>query len=195
MAFRRHPKRPRGDATLPLFAELAANNQATPRPCRHRPRHADPSAYKQVRAELEGEWKLPLRDVEDLAEAAHREGALEFPFLSPVLFAATLGYAADPYDGGGCGVTGLSPYILHCRRSADVLRWNLRVLHELAHALLRRWREAREGREYTHADVWGLTLMLAVPRSALKLIDLARHVPQYALKLRGQLARAVRAAA
>lgn len=142
-----------------------------------------------------GEWKLKLRDIEDIAEEAHASGALEFPFLSPVLFAATLGYAADPYHGDKCGVTGLSPRILHVRPSADVLRWNLRVLHELAHALLRRWREAREGREYTHADVWGLTLMLAVPRSAVKLIDLARHVPQYALKLRLMLARAVRTAA
>lgn len=148
-----------------------------------------------MRAELAGEWKLKLGDLEDLAEEAHRKGALEFPFLSPVLFAATLGYAADPYHGGGCGITGLSPHVLHVRPSADVLRWNLRVLHELAHALLHRWREAREGREYTHADVWGLTLMLAVPRSALKFIDLARHVPAYALKLRLLIAREARTAA
>ncbi len=146
-------------------------------------------------SELQGEWMFKLRDLEDMAEAVHARGALEFPFLSPVLLAATLGYAADPYHGDRCGITGLSPHILHVRPSADVLRWNLRVLHELAHALLRRWREAREGREYTHADVWGLTLMLAVPRSAMKFIDLARHVPAYALKLRAMLARAIRTAA
>lgn len=182
---------------LPLFAEDVANNQAPPRPrCTHRARrHPDPSAYRQVREELTGEWKLKLNFLGDLAEEAHTRGKAGFPFLSSVLFAACLGYAADPYYGHGCGITGLSPYILHVRPSADLQRWHLRVLHELAHALLRKWAQAREGREYTHADVWGLALMLAVPRSALRTIALARHVPQYALKLRLELARADRAAA
>lgn len=42
---------------------------------------------------------------------------------------------------------------------------------------------------YTHADVWTLTLMLAIPMRTLRHASLARHIPRWAVRLRRALAR------
>lgn len=187
---------------LPLFsAELIAllkpANRQERRCCprARKPRPHDCHSHAAVEAELRGQMLVELKDLEGIAQELHDRSPLTHPFESPVYLAAGAGYAVDAVEGAECGRGGLHPFILEVRPSADIHRWNLRVLHELAHALLRKWREAREGRKYTHADVWALALMLACPSRSFRDVDLAHHVPAWALKLRGQLARVVARAA
>lgn len=66
------------------------------------------------------------------------------------------------------------PGLLFVRPSSDDQRWTIRILHELAHALLRKYRH------HTHADVWALTLALAVPRRKFRHLDIATHIPRWA---------------
>lgn len=64
------------------------------------------------------------------------------------------------------------------------------MLHEVAHRVI----EPHEP-HHSHADVWALTLALAVPRGHLRRIEEAHHVPAWALRLRRQTARAIPRAA
>lgn len=149
-------------------------------------------AYAEVHAILERPWLVDVALIEGIANDVHERADLPDPFAlgSGQLLAAHLHYLVIPRHDVGCGVSGLLPRILLVRSSADDLRWNLRVLHELAHALL------DEGcPQHSHADAWALTLALAIPRRCYRLHQEARHVPRWAVALRRLTARAVARAA
>lgn len=189
MAFRRQPRRPR--AQLSLFEELTLPPRPANRQTQRRaPRPRDPHAREFVHGELRGPWGVDPHKLEDLAVEAHARASVLFPFGSALRLAVGNRFAVEDHDACGCGVSGLHPRILHVKRSADPQKYALRVLHELAHALLR-----EHYPEHTHADVWALTLMLAIPRPAFRHRDLARHVARWVADLRGLTARKVSRAA
>ena len=158
------------------------------------PRHRHPSspAYAEVRAILERPWLVDVAVLEGMAHDAHERAGLAEPFAggSGLILAAHLGYVVIPRQDVGCGVGGLLPGVLLVRASADDLRWNLRVLHELSHALL-----DAGAPHHSHADAWALTLALAVPRRTYRRHPDARHVPRWAVALRRLTALAVARAA
>lgn len=160
-------------------------------PIRRRRRPSSP-AYAEVHAILEQPWRVDVAVLEGLANDAHARVDLADPFArgSGLLLAAHLGYLVIPRPDVGCGGGGLLRGVLLVRTSADDLRWNLRVLHELAHALLN---ESRV--EHGHADVWALTLALAIPRRVYRRHPQARHVPRWAVALRRLTAQVVAPAA
>ncbi|MDB4927701.1 MAG: hypothetical protein JWM10_185 [Myxococcaceae bacterium] len=160
-------------------------------PIRRRRKLPSP-AYAEVHAILERPWLVDVGLLEGIANDVHERTDLLDPFArgSGQILAAHLGYLVIPRDDVGCGVGGLLPRVLLVRSSADDLRWNLRVLHELAHALL-----DEECAQHSHADVWALTLALAIPRRRFRQHQDARHVPRWAVALRRLTARAVARAA
>ncbi|MDB4931583.1 MAG: hypothetical protein JWM10_4067 [Myxococcaceae bacterium] len=147
-----------------------------------------PAAHAEVHAILARPWLLDAALLEGVAHAAHERADLADPFAggSGLLLAARLGYVVIARDDVGCGVSGLMPQMLLVRASADDPRWNLRVLHELAHGLLD---DAHP--HHGHADVWALTLALAIPGRAFRRHHDARHVPRWAVALRRLTSRAV----
>ncbi|MDO9019233.1 MAG: hypothetical protein Q8S73_02775 [Deltaproteobacteria bacterium] len=149
-------------------------------------------AYAEVHAILERPWLVDAGLLEGIANDVHERTNLPWPFAagSGQILAAHLEYLVIPRQDVGCGVGGLLPRVLLVRSSADDLRWNLRVLHELAHALL-----DGECPQHSHADVWALTLALAIPRRSFRLHHEARHVPRWAVALRRLTARVVARAA
>jgi len=155
-------------------------------------RHRRPTAYAQARAELEHHWRVDVGHIEGLACEAHAHTCMVDPFdpESGEALAARHGYlvlrSPTAVCGGGC----LLPGMLTVRPTPCDQLWNLRILHELAHLLL-----GEHYPQHNHADVWALTLALAVPRGTLRRIGEARHVPPWALRLRRQTARAVPRAA
>lgn len=149
-------------------------------------RPANPFLRSFVRAELMGPWAIDPCLLEGTAEDTHRRAVLLYPFAGSELLAAGCGYAAIPMEGVGCGLAGAIEGALLIRQTADIQQWNLRVLHELAHMLLRAMYP-----QHTHADCWALTLMLACPRSAYRHIEHADHVPRWALDLRRETAQRV----
>jgi hypothetical protein len=159
----------------------------------NRRRRKQPSpAYAEVHAILERPWLVDVGLLEGIANDVHERTDLLDPFArgSGQILAANLGYLVIPREDVGCGVGGLLPRVLLVRSSADDARWNLRVLHELAHALL-----DAECDQHSHADVWALTLALAIPRRRFRWHHEARHVPRWAVQLRRLTARAVARAA
>lgn len=177
MSFRRQPPRPSARS----LAAPAANRQT-----RRAAKHRDPCARATALAELLQAWSVDAWRLEDLAVEAHAKAKLLYPFASSEILAAGHRYPVVPTQGCGCGVSGGEARLLRVRPSADVQKWNLRVLHELAHVLLR---EAYP--DHTHADVWALTLMLAIPRSAYRHRAFATHVPRWVGSLRQITASAV----
>ncbi len=145
-----------------------------------------------MHAILERPWLVDVAVLEGMANDAHERADLadEFAVGSGLLLAAHLQYLVISRPDVGCGVGGLLPGVLLVRTSADDQRWNLRVLHELAHALLNATRS-----EHSHADVWALTLALAIPRRAYRRHPQARHVPRWAVALRRLTAKVVAHAA
>lgn len=145
-----------------------------------------------MRRELLQPWSITAGDADVLAEALHERAQLIDPFArrSGLILAGKNGYLVIPRNDVGCGVSGLVPDVLLVRPSHDEARWNLRVLHELAHARL-----DAAGPHHTHADVWALTLALAVPRHAYRRHPEARHVPRWAVTLRRQVAQVIARAA
>lgn len=154
-----------------------------------------------MRAELRRPWRLTAPELEGLAQAAHdrieamavNEGgcvnawavAAGLLFVDPeVLALANKFWVVTEPDPGQCGQQGLIPGVLYVAATTNELKRALRILHELAHGLLRRLGPGR----YTHADTWALTLMLAIPRKSFKHLELARHVPAWVRKLRKALA-------
>ena len=103
----------------------------------------------------------------------------------PLLLAACA--VSGPRSDEGCGVAGLLPGVLLVKPSADLRRWNLRALHELAEGLM----DKHHRHTHTHADTGVLTLALAIPRRAFRYRDDADHVPKWAVRLREITARAV----
>ena len=154
------------------------------------PQVPDAHTRQLVVKELRVKWRVDPYTLEQVAEKLHRNSKVLFPFAPALELASGLKFAVEESQRCGCGLSGLHPKILHVQRHRDVRKWNLRVLHELAHAILR-----EEYPDHSHGDVWALTLMLACPRSAYRHIELARHVPQWALALRQVTARAIRRAA
>lgn len=158
-----------------------------------RRRRKPPSpAYAEVHAILERPWLVDVGLLEGIANDVHERTDLLDPFAraSGLMLAAHLGYLVIPRPDVGCGVSGLLPRVLLVRPSAEDGRWNLRVLHELAHALL-----DEECPQHSHADAWALTLALAIPRRSFRQHHEARHVPRWAVALRRLTARAVARAA
>jgi hypothetical protein len=151
-----------------------------------------PTLYALARAELMTMWTVDAGHIEGLARDAHEASRLTDPFdsQSGEAIAMALGYLVLRSPASACGVACLLPGILAARPSSCGQIWNLRVLHEIAHAILRAHHP-----HHSHADVWALTLALAAPRGTLRRLDAARHVPPWALRLRRQTARAVPQAA
>ncbi len=183
MSFRRQPQRSAVRTLADLIAPKPANRQT-------RRRVVDPHAKSVARRELRQPWSLDPYDLNEVAEKAHVDAVVLFPFVRSLALAHGNRFAVEEHESCGCGVSGLHPRILHVQSTKDPQLWNLRVLHELAHALLR-----EHYPEHTHADVWALTLMLAIPRSAFRHADLARHVPGWVVELRRTIARKVSRAA
>lgn len=140
----------------------------------------NPFVRSAVYRELRGLWSIDCGALEADAEDAHRKAVLLYPFADAELLAKGHRLTAVSMEGVGCGLAGLVPGVLLIRATADAAQWNLRVLHELAHAILRK----RYPDAHTHADCWALTLMLACPRSAFRHIALADHVPSWSMDLR-----------
>ena len=157
-----------------------------------RRRNPPSPAYDEVRLILRQAWKVDPGDLEALATDVHAASELptEFGRRSGLLLADGQGFLVEPDHHADCGTSGLFPKVLQVRPSADDARWNLRVLHELAHKLL-----DKHYPNHSHADVWALTLALAIPRASYCRRHEARHVPRWAVALRGETARAVARAA
>lgn len=158
------------------------------------PRHREPPspAFAEVRAILQQPWLVDVGEVNGLADQAHERAHLLDPFAasSGLILAGRNGFLVIARPDVGCGVSGLIPNVLMVRSSADDARLNLRVLHELAHAML-----DKAHPHHDHADVWALSLALAIPRRVFRLHHLARHVPQWAVRLRRQTANVMPRAA
>lgn len=151
-----------------------------------RARRQPPSpAFAEVRQQLLHPWTITAGDAELLAAQLHERAELIDPFSrkSGLILAGKNGYLVIPRADVGCGVSGLVPDVLLVRPSHDDARWNLRVLHELAHARL-----DAAGPHHTHADVWALTLALAIPKHAYRRHNEVRHVPRWVVTLRRQVA-------
>ena len=159
---------------------------------------------KAVRAILRQPWSLDPWRLEGIAQSLHDaldkliaqantvvpiDGLPDVLFWPAELFVAILGYQVIDETSGPCGQEGLLPGLLFVRPCACDRKWTLRILHELAHALLRKYRH------HTHADVWALTLALAVPRRKFRHLDLAVHIPAWARDERRFLGRMVERAA
>ncbi len=151
---------------------------------------------EDVRAALRLPWLIDAGDHEGTASRAH-ELAVEklevfapFAVKSGLILAGAGEYLVLDSQAVDCGASSVLAKVLLVRPSSDLRRWNLRVLHELAHALLKQSR-----RPHSHGDVWALTLALAVPREAFRLRAEAHHVPRWAIQLRGETARAIARAA
>lgn len=142
-----------------------------------------------MRAILRQPWSIEPWRIEGIAQGVHDaidELLATSPFAASLeavpavmfwpaeLLVAILGYQVIDETSGPCGQEGLVPGLLFVRPSSDDRQWTLRILHELAHALLRKYRH------HTHADVWALTLALAVPRRKFRHLDLALHIPRWA---------------
>lgn len=185
MSFRRQPKR--------LAPSLIDVGPVIALPVRAARRRKPPSPIMaEVRAHLLRPWLIDPALLEGMATKAHEDTHLRDPFdqASGDVLAARLEYLVLPSHAAACGGGCLLARTLMVRPSSDEQRWNLRVLHELAHALL-----DAQGKDYAESDAWALTLALAVPRAAYKRRDEAHHVPKWAVMLRGITARAVARAA
>jgi hypothetical protein len=148
------------------------------------PRHRKPLAHLTVvvlRA-LVDERRCAPEGLEGVAQAVVDVAGLgDFP--EPELLAAALGYEVARHHFASCGQGTLLGRALVVRPSACVRTFGLRVLHELAHALL-----LGSGDAHGHGDVWLLTLMLLVPRRVLRrrAVDLRGEAwgPGWAVDLR-----------
>lgn len=181
MPFRRQPKRPPTPSLIELGPPMA-------RPRRRVRRRPPPSPLlAEVRAHLERPWLLDAAFIEGLASKAHEDAHLRDPFdpASGDVLAARLGYLVIRSHRAACGGGCLLARTLLVCPSADNARWNLRVLHEFAHALL-----DEEKKTYAESDAWALALALAVPRGVFRRRAEAHHVPRWAVLLREQTARA-----
>lgn len=155
----------------------------------------------RVTAELRNPWLLGPFHLEGIAQQAHdkvdeaiakaRSPHLLY-LLSKVIFLPAelvanvngITVIEEPHCAQ-CGQEGTVPGAVFIRATTDAERRALRILHELAHALLRKRRKGT----YNHADVWGLTLMLAIPQRALRHAELCRQIPKWARALRRTMAR------
>lgn len=137
-------------------------------------------------------WTIDPGRLEGIASQVHEGTRLCDPFdaASGDVLAARLEFLVLRSQSAACGGGCVLKKTLLVKPSADDARWNLRVLHELAHALL-----DAEGVEQGEGDAWALTLMLAIPRGAFRRRHEAHHIPRWAVLLRGVAARAVSRAA
>lgn len=189
MSFRRQPKRPPAAETPLLPGLLTAPVRQRLAVCRAIRRRTPPPSpgADEVRKHLEQCWLLDAGFLEGVASKAHEQTHLVDPFdaHSGDVLAARLRYLVIRSHDSVCGGGSLIERTILVRPSADDARWNLRVLHELAHALL-----TAEKKRFAESDAWALTLALAVPQGALKRLHEARHVPRWALALRRSTAKA-----
>jgi hypothetical protein len=164
---------------------------------RRRRRLREEDTERAVAAALRAPWVLTAPELEGIAQRAHdrveamavNEGAWAqaagLLFVDPEVLALANGFwVLTEAHAGQCGQQGLIPGALYVRASSHAQRRALRILHELAHALLR----AQGAGRYTHADVWALTIMLAIPRRSFRHLELARHVAAWVRRLRRVLA-------
>lgn len=189
----------------PAPRRVKPSSPRAPRPKKAAPpkarRRAEPDSCARVQAELRHGTLLGLFVLEGIAQKAHDKleqailasysGRLfalanEAIFPPAEVLAALHGYSVvRETHCAHCGQEGVIPGWLFVQRTPDEAKLSLRILHELAEALLR----SRRRGSYTHADVWALTLMLAIPMRALRHASLARHIPRWAVRLRRALAR------
>lgn len=141
---------------------------------------------KEVTAELRGRWYCDLPTIEGLAATAHQRAELGVPFPPAHLLAHRLGFDVLFKARSLCGQASLFGDVLWVAPSADIHRQELRIFHELAHALLTR------ERPHAHPDVWGLTLALALPPGALGKAREQRRVPRWAVGLRLEMSLAAK---
>lgn len=182
MSFRRQPTRAANDS---LPGVRPPDNRAARRRGVH---PVSPYARGFVLSELKLQWKVDSGNLEMRADQAYRDSCLLFPFAPSENFARACGFDVEKHEGCGCGAS--DGKTLRVAPTDDVREWNLRVLHELAHALLR-----KHYPDHTHGDVWALTLMLACPRSAFRYVAFMDHVPDWCIGLRRIVARVVSRAA
>lgn len=146
---------------------------------------ADPIAMAAIEEVVEGCQVCSVWDLERLAEAAHQR--LEDDATAEALAAAHgLAVAREQDLPRGVPAMRLGDVILSRGHRLRGLA-TLLILHELAHVLLE-----RSGFTHTHADVWYLTLSLAMPlarwrkmrREAPKLFE---DLPAWSIALRSQM--------
>ena len=127
--------------------------------------YAEESALLAIRAGCSRD----LGDLKQLAEGKIRRVGQRLLCTHAEHLALSLGYTVTrEAPGGPCGCEGLVPNELFVQR-ARPLMFALRVLHELAHALLR-------DTTYTHGDVWVLTIFLAIPAAALPHLERSKQL-------------------
>lgn len=168
---------------LPLLLVRVASPPA-PRPRRKRLRPCTEGGYarEDAAAQIAAGRRAELVDLAAIAAGVHQRAAQDLPFPHAEHLALSEGFLVErDCTGASCALSGLVPHTLMVARAKEQA-WNLRVFHELAHALL-------ANKEHTHGDVWILTLMLAVPAGSVKHTDVAEHVPKWALAKRRKIAR------
>lgn len=179
-------RRVRASDALPLLPiEGLSATPPPPKPVRRRRSgvsgpYAEESALLAIRAGCSRD----LGDLKQLAEGKIRRVGQRLLCTHAEHLALSLGYTVTrEAPGGPCGCEGLVPNELFVQR-ARPLMFALRVLHELAHALLR-------DTTYTHGDVWVLTIFLAIPAAALPHLELVVGVPQWTIRERRRLEAAI----
>lgn len=142
-----------------------------------------------VRGDLEAH--PPVMDAgvrEGIALAAHDRAALLARFPSATLLAAGLQVVLLWHRAtlGGQAFLGADVVSVRPRRK-DPEEEALAIFHELAELLL-----DREGRHYSHGDVWLLALALAIPRDRVHLVLFYRQkIPPWAVAIRLETTRAI----
>ncbi len=160
-----------------------------------------------VDAELRQPWTFTAAELEGFAQGLHDEidarialgigGAAKLQnvprqlFWPPTLLVEALDYVVVEEERvPNQGAANALPKFLIVEKSESRRKVNLRIAHEWAEDYF-----AQRGGDYSHADVWALTLMLLIPRRMLAHAELNRHVPRWVAKKRRALAReAARAA-
>ena len=167
-----------------MLPVLLVRVELPPRPRRRRLKPCTEGGYtrEDAAAQIAAGRRVELVDLAAIAAGVHQRAEQGLPFPHAEHLALSAGFLVERDCGGdSCGISGLVPHTLFAKRAKEQ-QWNLRVFHELAHALL-------SGREHTHGDVWILTLMLAVPAGSVKDTDIAEHIPKWALAKRRKIAR------
>ena len=169
---------------LPIAGLTVTANPPTKPGRRRRSGVSGPYAEERALLEMRAGCSRDLGDLKQLAEGMIRRVGQRLLCTHAEHLALSLGYTVTrEAPGGPCGCEGLVPNELFVQR-ARPLMFALRVLHELAHALLR-------DTTYTHGDVWVLTIFLAFPAAALPHLELVVGVPQWTIRERRRLEAAI----
>ena len=135
----------------------------------------DPLGGQAIEEIREGYPLASVVDLESLARIAHARCAPGTADADPVTVARRVAGSnqvpvVEDRQLPGESPAALMDRVIYLRPHKDPRRLALLILHELAHALLERARIA-----HSHADVWYLTMALAIPREVLE--RMRRHEP------------------